>query len=320
MALQTEYDDRAENSYVVPPRPTAIPETPMLNRVVPAPAPQQAAPAPARPAPRQAAPRQALPTGNGNESGWLDPEEAERQNIAAHKELGKDYNPKRFVTDEFLPEIARAVRTTVESMFGIGGEGQAVPAERPNVAGLARGEGAATRRDVEAAKAAVDPQNNLPPHLRSMAAFNASYMFHMANGDVGKAKQSAAQYALYTKRLLAQLGPMAQVAIERGDMRSLARLLQEGYAEIPDGKRLEAKPTEDGLDLTLVDHNGKVTKLGEQGIDMLSQIATGMSDGTLWLREMGALEQRQEVDPAAEQRARVAQMKLDAEERSSATN
>jgi hypothetical protein len=300
------------------PRRAAIPEAPVTARPLPRrdapPAAPQTAPSPA--------PRQALPTGGGDDSSWIPPDELERQNIAAHKELGKDYNPKRFVTTEFLPEIAKAARTTIEDMFGISSRGQAVQAERPDVVSLASGRGAATTQEIQAANKAVDPRSELSPSERSVARLNATWMYHLEKGDPAGAKTAAAQQVLYLKKMLSQLSAVGQVAIENNDMPGLARVLTRAYDEVPDGQRLEAKPTKDGLDLTLVDDaTGKLTELGEQGLDMLMEILTGLGNGTTLFRAIGALEQRDEVDPLKrrerevkadelEVRARTAQEKL----------
>jgi hypothetical protein len=267
------------------PRRAAIPEAPIPPR------PQRPAPAPA-PAPRQAAqpaPRQAIP-GAGDESNWLPPDEAERQNAAAHKELGKDYNPKRLATTEFMPEIAKAVRTTVQSMFGIGGEGQAVPAERPDTDGYARGKGAAPSEDVKAARKAVNPDGKLSPAEETLALYKGTYLYYAAQGDMRKANEAVTSLALHAKRTLMQLGALGEAAIAAGDKKALIQILRAANDLTPDGTTLTAKETKNGLDLRLTDINGKLTENGEAGMDMLMELVGGLQNGTAWLRSMGALE------------------------------
>ena len=241
----------------------------------------------AAPQPRQQALPDAAPHDPNEGSGWLPPDEMERQNKRAHAELGKNYDPKRLLSVNLTSEVARIGARAVQETFGIGAG--AVP-EDGNVQALASNAGAPTAADMRLAKQTVDPNNELPPHLQSAAAANGLYLYHLAKGDPAGAKKAAESTVMYVRKVMHQIGPMIQAALEDGNMDRAAKLFELLYDEVPDGRRLEAiKKGEDKLELKFYDEDDNLTEQGEFVMNQLFEIATGLQNGTVWFRELGAM-------------------------------
>lgn len=171
----------------------------------------------------------------------------------------------------------------------------ALPQQSDKSAGMrafARGVGAASPAEYQAASQTVDPQNKLSEDEKVMATLNAGYKFWLGQGEPEKAKKYAASMLMYTKTVASSAGAMAQTAAQNNDADSAAKWIQKAQNYITDGKSLTYKTTEDGsaVNWALIDNKTKKkVDGGKAGLNDLMYIATGMQNGTAWLEQVSAV-------------------------------
>ncbi len=178
----------------------------------------------------------------------------------------------------------------IASLFsGKGAIADADPDRRANVEAFARHSDTATAQDMREADQAIDPKGELAPHLRSMARLNAAYDFWTKKGDPVKAAKVAASMMDYSRKVAMSGGATIQALIEKGNLAGAAKTAERVYDEMPNGNKLEMKPTKDGraVEYKVFDPDGKPTDGGRLAINEFMRMATGLQDGTLWFQTMG---------------------------------
>lgn len=193
-----------------------------------------------------------------------------------------------------LPEIVRAGMSGISRMFGFDGQAEGIPDPQVRQAGLqrfARNEGAARPSEVREVDSTIDPNGELSNGARQIGRLYAGYKHYLEKGEPQKAANYAASMLMYSKSVMAAAGPLLQVQAERGDLKGAARTVEQAYGAVPDGGTVEAKPGKNGLKVEMFKPDGTLSQRGEISLNQLTQLATGMGNGTLWYRAMGLISQ-----------------------------
>lgn len=213
----------------------------------------------------------------------------------------QNYDPRRLVRPEGIPEIIKAGLDGIARTFGFSQDGSAVRADRGNVSGFARNDGAATRGEITEIARGVDPQGELDENEKMIAYLYGTTQHALAvlnnpastPEELERAKRiyenGPQSILLYARRRLMGLGTLIQAAAEKGDLEAVANLLPRAADLIPDGNRLAVDINGDKLDLAYFNRNGELTQMGELALNDVFEVATGLQNGTIWLRGMGAL-------------------------------
>lgn len=237
----------------------------------------------------------------------------------------QNYDPRRLVRPEGIPEIIKAGLDGIARTFGFSQDGSAVRADRGNVSGFARNDGAATRGEITEIARGVDPQGELDENEKMIAYLYGTTQHALAvlnnpastPEELERAKRiyenGPQSILLYARRRLMGLGTLVQAAAEKGDLEAVANLLPRAADLIPDGNRLAVDINGDKLDLAYFNRNGELTQMGELALNDVFEVATGLQNGTIWLRGMGALAAAPTESELLEQRAKDARNRFEAE-------
>jgi hypothetical protein len=128
-------------------------------------------------------------------------------------------------------------------------------------------------------------KGQLPPELREIAAYNASFQYWNSRGEPEKANRMAWAMLGAAKRAASQYGAVA-LAID--DPKKRAEVIAKGYNElVPDGNTMKITGSSPkGVKFEMLDPKGNVTEQGALAMDDMVQLATGMVNGTQWLQSM----------------------------------
>jgi hypothetical protein len=210
---------------------------------------------------------------------------------AAYENTDPDdgYDPRDLVNVEGARRAVAGGLKFGQRMLGAETHHAAVPeAARINpdgVRALATNAGAPRREEIAVVDQTIDPKGQLPPELREIARYNAVYQYWSARGEPQKADRAAWSMLSAAKRAASQYGAAA-LAVD--DPVKRAEIIAKGYNQlVPDGNTLEIKgKSGDGVKFELHDAQGRVTEKGALAIDDMVQMATGMVNGTEYLRSM----------------------------------
>ncbi len=203
---------------------------------------------------------------------------------------GGGYNPRQFLSPDVRNEaIDAGMRWIQEHFTGGSAIGQADPDRSKKMEAFARNTDVASPEDVKEADKAIDPKGELEPHLRSMARLNGAYEFYLKKGDPQKAAAVAASMMSYARKVAMSGGTQIQALIEKGNLAGAAKVASRVYEELPNGNKLDIKPTKDGkaLEYKVFDVDGTPTDGGRMAIDQFMELATGLQNGTAWFQSMG---------------------------------
>jgi len=190
-----------------------------------------------------------------------------------------------------LPEVVAAGMQGITENYQLANQ-QDPAARQQGLQRFARNEGAARPSEIREVDSAIDPNGQLGAGARQIARLYAGYKFYLDKGDAAKAKNYAASMLMYSKSVLSAAGPVLQVQAERGDTKGAARTVEQAYGALPTGQSIEATPVGNkGVRIQMFDADGNLTQKGEVTLNQLTQLATGMGDGTLWYRAMGLMSQ-----------------------------
>lgn len=136
----------------------------------------------------------------------------------------------------------------------------------------AEGYGAASPREVEAVKKAIDPEGRLSESQRSLAALGTVYSHYLARGDT-RAAQAAAFSLLQNYRVMSQrYAAISAVAAQDGNIDEAAKAAIKAYENIPDGRDLHVMKNDDGtLSYSIID--AATNKVINKGIASPEQLA-----------------------------------------------
>jgi hypothetical protein len=234
---------------------------------------------------------------------------------AAYENTDPDdgYDPRDLVNVEGARRAVAGGLKFGQRMLGAETHHAAVPeAARINpdgVRALATNAGAPRREEIAMVDQTIDPKGQLPPELREVARYNAIYQYWSARGEPQKADRAAWSMLSAAKRAASQYGAAA-LAVD--DPVKRAEIIAKGYNQlVPDGNTLEIKgKSGDGVKFELHDAQGRVTEKGALAIDDMVQMATGMVNGTEYLRSMVQFATSQPT--AAERKAEKARSSVEA--------
>jgi hypothetical protein len=214
---------------------------------------------------------------------------------------GSDYNPRDLI-DKGTP-IADIVEDGVNGIQkDLSPEGMGVDTNADDrVQAFARNVGAPKRAEVEQMKDAVDPGKKLPEALRPVAAWKGMYDYYTKQGRPAEAQRAAKAMLMYTRAVLTQGGIVATAAAEKKDWKGAANAIAGAVNEAPDGKRMEVgEVTKNGVKFKIWDETtGEMTEEGEAKQDQILKMAAGLTNGTEFMRGIGAIAPRREDKVAA---------------------
>lgn len=153
---------------------------------------------------------------------------------------------------------------------------------------LAQNEGAYTDQEFEAAADAIDPTHQLSKSARFMSVLDSSVNFYLSKGDAKSAQKIAQAAVMYGKAKTQQLGMLARVALDHGDVPRALKYFSAASDYVPDGHKFEATQGKDGkINVALVDEvSGKKQDLGPVDPKLLPAFAASMSSGQEYLNRM----------------------------------
>jgi Phage tail lysozyme len=127
---------------------------------------------------------------------------------------------------------------------------------------------------------AVDPDKQLSPNMRHLAAIESIYKYGVLTGHE---KDGASAAGAYLKNLVHEgqdYGDKALTALKKGDLDTAVGNIVAGYHHVPDGQHMNAKVNDDGtVHVQQVDLHNKVTWEGDVGKDDLAKAAQGLKSG-----------------------------------------
>lgn len=146
---------------------------------------------------------------------------------------------------------ARAVKAGLDRINdefkGEGALGTPSPNRAALVRAFANNEGRFTDEEVAQIDKIIDPDNKLPPDMKSAARIAAIYKFYEDDGDPETARNAAARMLLYNKHLSQRLGAEALEAFRNGNLEKGIERLTSAYNDtLPDGQQIRASVNDDG--------------------------------------------------------------------------
>jgi len=173
----------------------------------------------------------------------------------------------------------------VQEAAGKGGQAQAkksaIPEDTVELSAQSRqtgarrllsGAGAATPKEMEAIKRAIDPEGKMSESQRNMAALGGIYQYKMNKGDPEGAKRAAFSMLQYYRQASQRWAAISKAAADNGDMDGATKAALKAYANIPDGRDVRIMKRQDGtVGYQMIDdQSGKV--IGEGVLQSPQQI------------------------------------------------
>lgn len=149
---------------------------------------------------------------------------------------------------------------------------------------------AATPEEMKAIRRAVDPTGEMDKRVVGAKELVKVYNFFLEKGDIVKARSIARQILKANEEATRLQGILALDSLRAGDLVSSSKLVTDAYNEnVPDGGSIEATPTPKGTVLYKIDRPGYAKQQGEIGAAEMWKLATGMADGSLYIKRLIAL-------------------------------
>lgn len=111
---------------------------------------------------------------------------------------------------------------------------------------LIRGYGAAPEQMMRQVIDKIDPERQMPPAERNMAAMAEVWRFYVERGQEDKAQAAAQSMLQYYRRAFQQFSALSVAALEKGDIDNATKAAIAAYAQIPNGRDLSVKKLENG--------------------------------------------------------------------------
>lgn len=144
-------------------------------------------------------------------------------------------------------------------------------------AALFSGKGAADAQQIGAIMMAVDPENKMPLDKRFEAAAKMAHDFHVANGDVKQAAETAFSVMQFGVTKAREHGAQAVKALQAGDEQAALKEIMAGYTWLAD--RATARVADGSIVVTGED--GKVRAQIPLQPGTVNNLAMGMMSGQL---------------------------------------
>ena len=202
-----------------------------------------------------------------------------------------DPKPAEGKSDPVFKEAAKVTKDVLDTMEAELGEKEEALSTNPkkNQDRLTEVK-PATPAEMKAMREAIDPTNMMDNQLAGAKKLVWSYNFFAQKGDTVKARKIATQIMEANKEATKLQGILALESLRAGDLQSASKLVTDAANEnIPDGVTIEAEPTAKGTILYKIDKGGYAKQQGEIGAAEMWKLATGMADGSMYIKRMAAL-------------------------------
>lgn len=235
----------------------------------PAPATSTAPTSSPRPQPRpdQAAPTSAAPTSSPR------PQPRPERASAATRFIVEGAQEAASVAMPLLVQDAKGGKAAV----GPGSDRQDITT---NTGGL-------SPREWEAAIKAIDPNGEIPSHLKGAAVLSSTYRYFVEKGQPEKAARIAKAIIIADKQMTQTLGALAMNAIQNGDQQAAAKLLGDAFNRFPSGHEIKVGTGPNGQLTYSVMDDGKEVDKGTLSTDQFWALAGQVRNGSLFIQEMG---------------------------------
>jgi hypothetical protein len=155
---------------------------------------------------------------------------------------------------------------------------------------------AATPEEMKAIMKTIDPMGEMDQRLLGAKALVTAYNSFIKKGDAFKARSIATQIINNYRDTSKTRGMLALQALREGDLASASKLVSDAANDdVPDDVQVQAEPTPTGTVLYKIDKAGYAQQQGELGAKEMWALATGVADGSMFIKRMAAL--AGEADP-----------------------
>lgn len=210
-----------------------------------------------------------------------EPEAEPANNQHEGKNLNLSSDPEE-LAQQAAPAVKAGLDRWNEEFKPRGAVGQD-PEYRSRVEAFARGDGRLSDEEVAQIDRTIDPDNTMPPSVKTAARLAAVHKFFTEEGKPEVGNEMVARLMLYNKYQSQQHGAAALQAFKDGDVEGGAKALSDAYDNDPDAQRLKTKVNPDKtIDYeTGYDRAGGFVRTGggkatpEQGIQLASNTARG---------------------------------------------
>jgi len=282
-----EQDGYAEGGLV---RPKDERDDPMSGALPLAAAPAPSAPAPSAPAPSAPASEPSAipmtPSATPGQPAGAPPASSPEGAPAEQSSAPEKAKATKIIVSRSR-DAAKAAMDSFEREFqapkaAIGGS------EEPGAGEIdfATGEGAMTPEEVEEMRRAVDPNNQIAPHMKSAATMSAAYNYFMERGEQDKAVRAAKGLLVAERRMTQTLGQLGLQAFEDGNVTEACRLINDACNRFPTGHMIEVQPGPDGVITYQVSNEDGPVERGRLNGNEFIELATGVADGQLYMKMM----------------------------------
>lgn len=220
-------EDERQNDLVPMPRSVEVYDMPASEEEVQVAQSEGAIPLPT-PAPRYDGAVEG--TSRGNSGGKLDAERVRRRAI---------YETAKTAALEGMKEAAKTSGFDINSAI-------ADPELEQQRQNFLRGYGAAPEQMMRQVIDKIDPERQMRPAERNMAAMAEVYKFYLDRGDIEKAQASAQSMVMYYQRAFQQFAALSVAAGQAGDIDNATKAALAAYAQIPNGRDLTIEKLENG--------------------------------------------------------------------------
>lgn len=184
---------------------------------------------------------------------------------------------------------------------------QADPQAQDGARAFAMNVGAARPEEVQQVEKTVDPEYRMSRPERQIAMYKGMYDYWMDQGEPEKAQRAVFAMSMAAKDAARTYGVVATQALKRGDTKIAADAIAKAYDAVPDGQSIKVGDVKkDGVTFEMHDINGNITDKGKMAINEMMRVATGMIDGTEFLKQWGQIRERTDKRGAELERRRTA--------------
>lgn len=184
---------------------------------------------------------------------------------------------------------------------------QADPQAQEGARAFAMNVGAARPEEIQTVEKTVDPEYKMSRSERQIAKYKAMYDYWMDHNEPEKASRAVFAMSMAAKDAARTYGIVATQALKRGDTKIAADAIAKAYDEVPDGRSIKVGDVnKDGVTFEMHDINGNITDKGKMAINEMIRVATGMVDGTEFLKQWGQIRERTDKRGAETERRRLA--------------
>lgn len=197
---------------------------------------------------------------------------------------------------EVKPETAKAVESKASEAAGQAMRSFIIEKDKPAAAiaderadpglDIAANEGGLSFQEYEQAVKAIDPNNQIPAYMKSAATLAEGYNYFMERGQPEKAVRFAKQILVTQKQMSQTLGNLALNAMEQGDVQNACKLFNDACNKFPSANEISVQPGQANSLIYTVKDAGKVVDQGQMNTQQFWELATGVSNGSLFIKQM----------------------------------